>query len=42
MIVARKVIVEIELTEDIKLEELLGGVKYRVLRRELWESIDEG
>ncbi len=40
-IVARKVVVEIELAEDITLEELLRGVKYRVLRKELWESIEK-
>ena len=38
---ARKVVVEIELAEDVKLEELLRGVKYRVLRRGLWESIEK-
>ncbi len=37
---ARRVVVEIELAEDVELEELLRGVKHRVLRGGLWESIE--
>lgn len=37
----RRVVVEIELADDVKLEELLKGVKYRVLRGGLWESIEK-
>ena len=33
------VVVEIELGEDTRLEDLLRGVKYRVLRGGLWSSI---
>ena len=37
--VARRVIVEIELGENARLEDLLKDVKYRVLREELWSSV---
>lgn len=37
--VARRVIVEIELGENARLEDLLKGVKYRVLREGLWSSV---
>jgi hypothetical protein len=40
-VVVRRVVVEIELADDVKLEELLRGVKYRVLRGGLWESIEK-
>jgi len=39
--VARRVVVEIELADGMDLEELLRGVKYRVLRGGLWESIEK-
>ena len=38
---ARRVVVEIELAEGVKLEEVLKGVKYRVLRGGLWESVEK-
>ncbi len=40
-IVTRKVVVEIELADNIKLEELLKDVKYRVIREGFWDSIEE-
>ena len=38
---ARRVVVEIELADGMELEELLRGVKYRVLRGGLWERIEK-
>ena len=36
----RRVVVEIELGDDEKLENVIRGARYRVLRRSLWEGLE--
>ena len=37
----RKVVVEIELEEGTNLEDMLRGVKHRVLREGLWDEVQQ-
>ncbi len=37
----RKVVVEIELEEGTNLEDMLRGVKHRVLREGLWDEVQK-
>lgn len=36
---AKKIIVELELPNDARLEDLLKGVKYKVLKDSVWDKI---